>query len=318
MAVIEVKESWGGRAWHDATGKGAVRLFTVTTDEWDSEVIAREAAGIPQKGKKHPDDPNLLVVSNSAARKGTGMVFEVTVEYRTGDARKGGSDAVHPLKRPVQESIGETSMMVPVDYAVDGPNTRKTMSILKAAGIGVQETQTIYRGGLPIKIRSVKCPIVNTAGSVPDPKAMVSIAVPVLTLTKNVKEYDKSVYLPYWNTLNRSTFRGMSPGTVLMRSILGDPREEEVKGKSYEYVTLVHNILIQPWGWDWRMKNEGQVVYNDEIQSYVVLSDLKTGTPFGEPMLLDRKGKVADPGAKPIWLYFDLLEEASWAKLNIG
>jgi len=318
MAVIEVKESWGGRAWRDSEGLGCERLFTVTTDEWDSEVIARAADGIPQKGKKHPDDPNLVVDSNSASRKGNAMVFIVTVEYRTGDARLGGSDAVHPLKRPVQESIGETSMMVPVDYAVDGPNTRKTMRILKAAGIGVQETETIYRGGLPVKVRSVKCPIVNTAGSVPDPKAMVETAVPVLTLTKNVKEYDKSIYLPYWNTLNRSTFRGMPAGTVLMRSILGDPREEEVNGKSYEYVTLIHNILIQPWGWDWRMKNEGRVAYNSEIREWIVLRDEKTGTPYGEPMMLDRKGMIADPGAKPIWLYFDLLEEASWAKLNIG
>jgi hypothetical protein len=40
--------------------------------------------------------------------------------------------------------------------------------------------------------------------------------------------------------------------------------------------------------------------------------------PYGEPMLLDKKGNIADPGAAPIWLYFDLMEDKSWSKLNIG
>lgn len=318
MAVIDVKESSGGRAWHDREGKGAIRMFSVTTDDWDSEVIAREAEGVPQKGKKHPHDPNLKVEQNSAARQETGMMFEVTVEYRTGDAKLGGSDAVHPLKRPIEIGWGETSMMMPIDFAVDGVNTRKTIRILKAAGIGVQEIETFYRGGIKYKRRRVKCPVVNTANSVPNPKPMNEVYVPAMTLTRNVKDYDSKTLLPYWNTLNKSTFRGFPKGTVMLRSIIGDPREEEVDGKSYEYYGLVHNLLIREEGWAWRMKNEGTVRSDPLFDEGFVMTDNKSGMPFGEPRLLDAKGAVADFGAAPIWLYYDFYESKSWAKLKIG
>lgn len=318
MSVLNVKESAGGRAWHDREGKGAVRIFSVETNAWDSEVIAREAASIPQKGAKHPDDPNLKVERNSAVRVGRSWLFDVTVEYRTGDARLGGSEAIHPLKRPVDISWGETSVMMPIDYAVDGVNTRKTIRILKGAGIAVQETETVYRGGIPYKIRRVKCPVVNTANSVPNPKPMNEVSVPLMTITRNVKDYDSKILLPYWNTLNKSTFRGFPKGTVMLRSIIGDPREEEVDGKSYEYFALIHNLLVREEGWAWRMKNEGRVAYNEEIGGWIVLNDVKTGIPYGEPMMLDKKGAIADPGAKPIWLYYDFYESKSWARLKIG
>ncbi len=318
MSVVSVKEGWGGQAWHDREGKGAVRIFSVETDDWDSEVIAREAEGIPQKGKPHPDDPNLKVERNRAKRQKSGHLFKVTVEYRTGDARLGGSDAIHPLKRPPEVAWGETSIMMPVDFAVDGVNTRKTIRILKGAGVGVQETEIVYRGGIRYKIRRVKCPVVNTAGSVPNPKPMVETAVPVMTITRNVKDYDAKTLLPYWNTLNKSTFRGFPKGTVMLRSIIGDPREEEVDGKSYEYYGLVHNLLIRPDGWAWRMKNEGMVRSDPLFDEGLVITDNKSGVPFGEPRLLDKKGAVANFGAAPIWLYYDFKEEQSWIKLKIG
>lgn len=214
MAVVNVKSGWSGQgSGRSQDGRTGKRTFTVLLDGNDAgeqgPVVAREATGLPRIGDPYPGDDQLRCRNVGIGKPLSPTMFEFEVTYERNNL---GNDpeADSPLEQPVSKTWSSQTMSEPFDRDV--------------------------RTGHPI---------VNAVGDPFDPPLQRPVLVDVLTMVRNVEEYDAIVMRQFKNHTNSSTFWG------------GD--EDQV------YCADISAVEVHEGQWHfWRERFEFHIIAEDE------------------------------------------------------
>jgi len=302
MSVSNVYKQASGSRGHEQKGDTAqIESYTVLcTDIADSEIVARQAAGIPKRGEPHSDDSTLRVKRVEAQRRGNSALFDVRVEYRPAKL-KSGDDSTSPLDRAAQCSVNPVISTEPISHAVRGSLTDLTNRVLQRAGLDTTDN-----------------PIINCAGVAPYPQVMMEVADIGIMIVRNEKSYSLSRMLPYWNKLNSDAWWDFDPRQVRCRYIIGASVEEDVDGEQFEYWRVSYHMIARNnamfEGWALRIPNWGTSYRGADGELHPIV-DAKTGDAISEPVPLTLAG---DGLSTQLWrLRWNIYEEIAFAPLQL-
>lgn len=302
MSVIKVTELWKGQASvNQGHEKQSVRTFEVKFNSSDTPaarpVLALTATdgttSIPAYGAVHPGSSIQFVREKSVSETVSPLIFRVTVIYRNAagfTSRKEPDDNVNPLSRDTEISYSFADEDVQIDEDIDGNA------------------------------------ITNSAGETPDPPITKTVSDLLIEVVNNESSFSATTAMNYKNKVNSSSFMGFAAGLVKCEDYSGTKMYDSVYGE-YWQVRKVFRVRYASVGgvnkgWKKRLLDQGfretdgtDDAGKPKYKAITAADDDGKLIPVSEPVLLNGSGaKLADAGT-PVWLEYDVYDEASFSGL---
>jgi len=277
--ATSVIENFTKKSYHRSPGSlTMVRAFTVSFGPTDF-TLTREpyeaaiAVGIPAYGAEHPDIKLIYVNDKIVNVSDRGPhYFEVIVTYSSIGFMKNNCEIPVSLFGNYEEvSYFPVASSEMIDKSIADP--KKPKAITNSSGESY---------ATPIN-RDFTC---------------TGMRIIKYSLTYNPEKIE-----PYNDSVNKNTFRGRAPNTVLFKGLTADP----IQMGTIDCWKKTYELYIRNDGWKRRILDEG---YNERIDGKLVpIVDDKTGEKVTVPQLLNGKGRKLAPGAEPVYNKHVIFEE---------
>lgn len=263
----------------------------VTTDDPAEHFLAVRSATDPGTGLSVPwiGTPFALFgevdggsfcnsVEVSEADDGTGLVWDVKVEYGVVDWQAFGPN---PVEWPLKVSVSTVERELPVDFDRDGDPIRNSAR---------------QRFGDPVT---------------------VPYSDPVITCVRNEAVGDFSLTLAHdlTNTINGATWNGFAAGVVLCRSITTSEEQYDTNSETW-YYKVTYVFETNRFGWRKKVLDQGYCELAGSPAKLKRILDSE-GQPIDEPAPLDGAGGKLEPDDTPVVLEFDIYESADFSVFNL-
>lgn len=277
------------------------RVFFVTMGaRSDGPHAARTASGVPWVGDAHPTETACRVVSVTPQEAGDALHYDVVVEYST----RPNNQFQPNNQRP---NFADRTARVPeIHYGFKTQAVPLEKAYKVECGLTPWATATFTDFVLPV------IPVRNTAGEPPDPPVERAQYIPYVRVTRDEATYSNPTMMEYIGHVNKTTWNGGAPGTVLLEGVTADRMFEA----STFYWRVTYDFVFNPLTW-------ARIILNDGfryIPSAGVVKEIKDGNgePITRPRNLTAAGAVNTSLTSFYWLWIQGEPTAEFANLNIS
>jgi hypothetical protein len=268
----------------------------------DGPLVAENYVGVPALSAQLSGEPDLIVDSKSTDTVGdSGMVFEVTVVYKTIDPDSSTED---PLTR------SKTVEFSPTEFTEDTHKAFEQPLANDATGAGVVLGTWSWGNA-----------VVNSAGQSFDPSVAKAYYDQTIVVTRNVAAFDWETAGDYQDTVNSDTF------TIVYKGITYEFEPGQARIAFYGATGKFENgesffeerieIQIRKDGWSRYILDQGLMELNNGDTPPKPIRDAE-GNPVVAPVMLDGHGAALENGEPPIFLKFKLYkDELPFGSLNL-
>lgn len=154
---------------------------------------------------------------------------------------------------------------------------------------------------------------ITTSAGVPfNPAVQKDDTRPVLQIVRNEQTYDESLAGQYRDKVNDKDFWGYGPNQVKCAHISGSREWNQDIGY---YWVVTYQFHMNKDGWTSHLLDAGTMQL-DTPGTSLIPCKTKQGLPVPEAVPLDGNGRQLAVGGTPVYLDYDIYEEADFSALN--
>lgn len=254
MAIVSVDETYPRASQTRSDERTYTRMYNVLSDVQDeSELIIRQATGLPKRGQVHPVDTAAVCTDvNCTQDTDAPQLWHCDVTYST---RVPTNATTNPLLRPAQYSY---------DTATENVNVGLAYKFLNGSG---NYTGIRYRRSPLDELDSDNrwVPVRTSAGEIFDPGLQETVYYPVLHVTRNEQSWTSLSAQQYVGSINSHEYNGYAPYTMLMVDINAKLTRENFNDIEYVFWEVNYTIQIKEDTWDHILVDNGARAINYDL-----------------------------------------------------